>query len=475
MVKNTNDFNEIDILKKTLEQLKSPWEFQGNEKSVKVETSIIEDINYNFLGIINDFYFIESLDKLEEFEKQDSDIILTLERISNHHNFLLFLKYFYQTELKNYLDYLININPKTKEISLNFYAFKNVSEVWNFLLSKSKIDKYPLKLLVLIELYKNLLNSNEDKESTDIVFFSDEYTVTNINNNLSIFKSQYDLKEYLKIIASLTLIIDTITASLNNLINYVQTSLLLFFKNKSNSEHAYSIFRELSSIESTVSTFEDKIRTEELCTFYKKKVNCLASASYNNEKFIAINGLDTDSVNTDNKYEKIIRIIQELAKPAEFKSIQITDEVKYYLDPTIEIKYTRNNITYKMFKNYKKNYNNQGNVNHKKISDENKDNIFNDKNRMFTCCERKLIDNIIEESTENEYPNIELIITMEPCPLCIRTIEYLKRENKHELKIHHSQKKSKLSIDTIKKYDDFAIEILDSEPQKENSYQFKRT
>ena len=184
MVKNTNDFNEIDILKKTLEQLKSPWEFQGNEKSVKVETSIIEDINYNFLGIINDFYFIESLDKLEEFEKQDSDIILTLERISNHHNFLLFLKYFYQTELKNYLDYLININPKTKEISLNFYAFKNVSEVWNFLLSKSKIDKYPLKLLVLIELYKNLLNSNEDKESTDIVFFSDEYTVTNINNNL---------------------------------------------------------------------------------------------------------------------------------------------------------------------------------------------------------------------------------------------------------------------------------------------------
>lgn len=468
MVKNTNDFNEIDILKKSLEQLESPWEFQGNEKSVKVETSIIEDVNYNFLGVVNDFYFIESLDKLEEFEKQDSDIIITLERISNHHNFLLFLKYFYQTELKNYLDYLININPKTKEISLNFYAFKNVSEVWNFLLSKSIIDKYPLKLLVLIELYKNILNSNEDKESTDIVF-SDEYTVSNINNNLSQFESQYDLKKYLKIIASLTFIIDSITTSLNILIKNVQTSLLLFYKNKSNSKHAYSIFRELSSIESTVSTFEDKIRTEELCTFYKKKVNCLASASYNNEKFIAINGLDTDSINTDNKYEKIIRIIQELAKPAEFKSIQITDEVKYYLDPTIEIEYTRNNITYKMFKNYKKNYNNQANVNHKKISDENKDNIFNDKNRMFTCCERKLIDNLIEESTENEYPNIELIITMEPCPLCNRTIEFLKRENKLELKIRHSEKNSNLPIDIIKEYDDFAIEILNSEQQKKKS------
>ena len=64
MVKNTNDFSEIDILKKSLEQLKSPWEFQGNEKSVRIETSIIEDINYNFLRIISDFYFIESVNKL---------------------------------------------------------------------------------------------------------------------------------------------------------------------------------------------------------------------------------------------------------------------------------------------------------------------------------------------------------------------------------------------------------------------------
>ena len=107
MVKNTNDFSEIDILKKSLEQLKSPWEFQGNEKSVRIETSIIEDINYNFLRIISDFYFIESVNKLEKSEKEDPDIILTLKRISDHHRFLLFLKYLYQTELKNYLGYLI--------------------------------------------------------------------------------------------------------------------------------------------------------------------------------------------------------------------------------------------------------------------------------------------------------------------------------------------------------------------------------
>ena len=81
MVKNTNDFSEIDILKKSLEQLKSPWEFQGNEKSVRIETSIIEDINYNFLRIISDFYFIESVNKLEKSEKEDPDIILTLKRI----------------------------------------------------------------------------------------------------------------------------------------------------------------------------------------------------------------------------------------------------------------------------------------------------------------------------------------------------------------------------------------------------------
>ena len=89
MVKNTNDFSEIDILKKSLEQLKSPWEFQGNEKSVRIETSIIEDINYNFLRIISDFYFIESVNKLEKSEKEDPDIILTLKE------FQIIIDFFY--------------------------------------------------------------------------------------------------------------------------------------------------------------------------------------------------------------------------------------------------------------------------------------------------------------------------------------------------------------------------------------------
>ena len=59
MVINSDDFNEIHISKENLEKLKTPWEFQGYEGSVKVETNIINDINYNFLGIISDFYFIE--------------------------------------------------------------------------------------------------------------------------------------------------------------------------------------------------------------------------------------------------------------------------------------------------------------------------------------------------------------------------------------------------------------------------------
>ena len=432
MVINSDDFNEIHISKENLEKLKTPWEFQGYEGSVKVETNIINDINYNFLGIISDFYFIESLDNLKEFEKQDLDIIIrTLEENSNHHNFLLFLKYFFQTELKNYLDYPIKINPETKEIPLNFEAFKNVSDLWDFLLSRSRNDKYPLKLLVLIELYHKLFCEKLDEESI----------IRNINN-----LTQYDLKKFLLLSH---VFIDNITTSLDESIKAVQTSLLSPEK-KANSKHAYLISRELSLIESTVSTFERKIKDEQLYRFYNKKVNCLASASYNNKKFIAINGLDADS-----KYEKIIRIIQELSKPKEFKYIRITDGVRYYLNPE-KSHSIRDNITYEMFRNYKNNCNEQSNK----------------MNRMFTCCERKLIDNIIVESTENECPNIKLIITMKPCSLCNRTIKNIQRENKLKLEIHDSGKSSNLPEDTIRKYDIFADVILNYEL---NSDQSKRT
>lgn len=449
MVKNTNDFSEIDTLKKSLEQLKSPWEFQGNEKSVKVETSIIEDINYNFLGIISDFYFIESLDKLEKSEKHNSDIILTLERISDYHRFLLFLKYLYQTELKNYLGYLIKNNRKKKEIILNFQPFESVSEIWNYIFSRVKKNEYPLKVLILIYLYRDLLNFSDDNES-------DKDILTDINNNLSLFDSRYSYREYLKILVGLTFISDDINTFLANLINRFQLCLLEFKQSKSVPDDVYASFANLSSLKTTIDKFSEKINQDEkLKTFYENKVNCVASASWNNHKYIAINGLDVKQ-----KSQKIIEIINELSIPRKYEYVKIPQETQYFLKKeTLLFHKLSNNITYKEFEDYKK-YLRKTNISKKDI---------NSNNRMFTCCERKLISNITKKGIGENNPNLELIIAMKPCILCKRTIDIISQENNFKLTIIHSKKSSELPKENINKYDKLAKAILKFEQQKKNS------
>jgi len=53
----------------------------------------------------------------------------------------------------------------------------------------------------------------------------------------------------------------------------------------------------------------------------------LASAFWNNNKYIAINGLDTKQ-----KSEKIIEIINELSTPEKYEYIRIPLETKYFLN-----------------------------------------------------------------------------------------------------------------------------------------------
>ena len=167
MMKNPKNYNNIDRLKMDLELLDSPWEFQGIKKLVKVDTKIVKDINYNFLSCISDFYFIKSIDNLENSVEENIEIINTLVEISNHHRFLLFLKYFYQIEIKKYLNYITKSNHNKKSFILDFQPFKTSLEIWDYLFSKSDKNTYPLKILILTLFYDNLLSSLQN----DSIFF----------------------------------------------------------------------------------------------------------------------------------------------------------------------------------------------------------------------------------------------------------------------------------------------------------------
>lgn len=263
----------------------------------------------------------------------------------------------------------------------------------------------------------------------------------------------------------MTFISDDINTFFNNLINRFQICLLEFKQSKSVPDDVYSSFANLSSLKTTIDKFSDIINNDKkLKIFYEDKVNCFASAAWNNHKYIAINGLDTKQ-----RSEKIIEIIIELSTPQKYEYVKIPQETQYFLNQNISIsERQKNNITYSEFEKYKI-YIRKTNITKKNI---------NSNNRMFTCCERKLISNIKKSSEKEEVirennPTLELIIARKPCHLCQRTIDIISQENRFNLTIIYPKTRSKNSRDLtdiqIKEYDDFAIEILDSEQQKKNS------
>ena len=123
-----------------------------------------------------------------------------------------------------------------------------------------------------------------------------------------------------------------------------------------------------------------------------------------------------------------------------------------------------------------------GNLHYVKISDETRYYTSNNKyitfeqyksanpkasmNRMFTCCERKLLEKFIEL----EKDKVELAVTRTPCILCERAINLLNHcsvEDRIKIKTSKSNKVEN-DLDPLKviEYDDFAKEILEKIEKK---------
>ena len=148
----------------------------------------------------------------------------------------------------------------------------------------------------------------------------------------------------------MTLISDDINTFLDNQITRFQICLLEFKQSKSVPDDVYSSFANLSSLKTTIDNFSDIINNDKkLKIFYEDKVNCFASAAWNNHKYIAINGLDTKQ-----KSKKIIDIIIELSTPQKYEYVKIPQETQYFLNQNISLpQKQKNNITYSEFEKYK--------------------------------------------------------------------------------------------------------------------------
>ena len=491
---STND-NNIDVWEEVLKCINEDWIFKGVNNDIKVPIELINEDELKLLHIVNDLYFVESINRLNESEQSNKEQLNILTDISEYHKLLVFLKYIYQVELKKFVNDMIENDGKKIQYDLVNPIFKNLSSIWEYLFLDFEVGFDPSKIVIIILFYDLFLGYLQNNETS---YYSYKTFSKQIANDLNEAFRNHILNDnkdnFLQIINSLIFLIENTNNTFNNLINKCQHSLLFTFTITD-----YKEFSKGSFLKSTIKEFKKKLRNnEKLYEILETDVNCLATMSFNNKKYITINGLDAYE-KSQKKYEnrkKMISIITDIIENENIKYVEISDETRYYLkesDDKAISKVNNNFIDYRMYKAY---------INSNKV------NKLNKLNRMFTCCERKLIAEALKENknenrkkiislitdiienenikyletsdetryyfegpdakatlkeNKNENRNlIKLTIAMKPCELCRRAIKYTKiKENLH-ISINRQKKISSLKENNLGEMDELAEEIFNS-------------
>ena len=387
---STND-NNIDVLEEVLKCINEDWIFKGVNNDIKVPIELINEDELKLLHIVNDLYFVESINRLKEQ-------LNILTDISEYHKLLVFLKYIYQVELKKFVNDMIENDGKKIQYDLVNPIFKNLSSIWEYLFLDFEVGFDPSKIVIIILFYDLFLGYLQNNETS---YYSYKTFSKQIANDLNEAFRNHILNDnkdnFLQIINSLIFLIENTNNTFNNLINKCQHSLLFTFTITD-----YKEFSKGSFLKSTIKEFKKKLRNnEKLYEILETDVNCLATMSFNNKKYITINGLDAYE-KSQKKYEnrkKMISIITDIIENENIKYVEISDETRYYLkesDDKAISKVNNNFIDYRMYKAY---------INSNKV------NKLNKLNRMFTCCERKLIAEALKENKNENRKKIISLIT----------------------------------------------------------------
>lgn len=436
----TNNRDSKNILEETSDILNNSWIFQGLSNSVEIPPELFNGGNGEFLNIISDLYFIESINRMEESEEKN-DIATS---IAEYHKILIFLKNIYNNEVKKSISHLIHNNIEKQSNSM-YSDFKNLSSIWDYIFLDSKDDFDSNKTINTILFFYIFLENlySESPKNNNYKDFSRE-----IANSLNGLVKQVILpaedNKYIDLICNLTFYIESTNYMFDKLINKCQNSLLFTF-----TVNDFKDFSKKSFLRTIVKEIKRAVlKNPRLHNILNKDVNCLAIMTFNNKKYIAVNGLDIDDKLNEryNNKKEIITIIIELLKKdsTELKYVEISNKTKYsFAFPTInnDSKKNKGFITYKMYKQF------------------NENNKYKSYNRMFTCCERKLIAEAMKSVNNNSSNLIKLTISMKPCELCKRIIEYTKKTKKVHISINKAKKSSSIKQEKLIEMDTLAQEI----------------
>jgi len=417
---NNKNFKELERI------LNSKWSFFGTENNeevaeVAVDNEFICDLDNNFINILSDFYSVESINLLNKESESFLKDEISLKKIANQHSKLLRLKLFFRIELNKCLNTIKKNELDFENYYLDIPLFEDIISIWKFIISKIEDDDYAIeKFFAFSLIYKYLETPSYYKE----------YLWWSYKDYL-----ESDFKDTAKYIIKILKIIDKYIEKYEQIMlsgsNFSRNVLSLV-----NIED-FRVFDNFFNINKLTSDFYEAVKNanelEEVVNLEKyafKDLICYASMKIGSDNYMTFNGIENPSLQCEYKRNKIINILNKLVSNLTY--VPISNDVRYY---------TEDNefITYQQFFDEKPKA---------------------DMNRMFTCCERKLLVKFIEFGKDK----VELAVTMSPCEFCKRAIKSLNNDIEDNKIIIRTAKLQELenvpeNLD-IDKYDNFAKNIL---------------
>ena len=408
----------------------------AEDNSVKVEFNSVKE-NNDFLNVIEDFYFVESMSKLD-FKEDDKGMrqrIANLKKVSTSHGNLLRLAFFYFSELEKCIDECNNVDFENYYLDIPYLGipyldipyldipyldipyFYSIDTMFEYLIEKSTDNDYVIeRLYTLSILYAIITNCNF-------------YIISHFGRDNW---RKYTIRESIEQVSDL---FDYIKEWVNDAIKNHEEHLLGFI-----TDQEFNHIGKYDGINYFGKKFQKALKENQINShskFIKDKLNCYASVDYEGKKYFSINGLDNDKEDHSSNKCKTITILEDLLKKETkcptVEYVRIPNGTRYYFN-----KQENCCISYEEFKNREPD---------KKY------------NRMFTCCERKLIAKIREETGKEKF-EVVLNITKQPCELCEREIGLVKAKFQNpNIEINKDEKEFEVKIEDM---DAYARDIYDN-------------
>ena len=462
-----NDLKDGDIMS----ILNESWEFlvldySNTNKDKKDSTELSKEIIFDtkseidIINIISELYFVQTLCELQKNKEQTENTnyerikeqtentsyerLKALREISYHHRNLLFLKKFFIIRLKHCLsswDYFQN-----KFTRLPAYLLINHGFLSNELLKilDSRKDKAnnnkSRELCILIALFSLLLCKN----TTNATFRDSYKTIHKFYTPRRLYETHRTAALEELFLREAKNIID----AFNSHIRDCQTSIL-----KLVTEKEVQIFNKTFNVnnfyDSLIAALKNKQidlneatkgkgQAPNLKKYLDEEINCYSCMTIVDTTYFTINEINDSTLTTGSNLYSVIKCLESILNSntnQKFEYVPISDNTRYY---SADQKY----ITYKDFKDFKDTKNSQ---------DKNLKYNKNRYNRMFTCCEKKLIAKLFNLKP-NINKTIEIITSKPPCALCQRAFNAIIADDKCKYVIYPKYGESWAQLD-IEKYD----------------------